>query len=1007
MSHLDAFRVSLLIFFFTILFLGLFLNISILYSMLTSRKIRSKISNFYLISVITASLISCLTSCPYYITSLLPDLPEVTDETRRKYSPHCNAALVFNYSISFCKILSIMLLSLDRFIAIVWPYLYVEKVTKQRAILSLVYVWLQGIGMVMITPFNKGWVRYIGMYGAACGFKWAQGKYEYILPTIALNIFLPTVIIIATNVKVFAVARAHRRSIRKSTVSFNNSGQAQGKLRLVSTLAQAIILMELSEAKTRSNSLRIHVTNSQAQQLGPQKMQATSSQDESRTEPMKRTGPFGPTSTKPLAGTSTHGEKPVRRDHIFKKTRIQPVIATKYKRTMSPVLIYQTRTEPDKRISKSRLADREVVLDVRMLKMNSDEYDDEEATSEVEAPVHKTDNFENYTVNREEPDMAKYIADQNQRKFEQDTEHNSEEPKKLNSTEKKTEMKKYPHNVDTINNGCTIDVEECSEEKACVYDLLKTSAGKQVDDIIITINALKEGSSNSGDLEKNEKCGAEIHKSKHDNDAEITDDEQEGYNQRTSNDDNEKSSVNNGIGDCENLNRSKILPVDDQIIEHQAINKVAYEECSKYEMKTTASENQQFENKDSLHSKNESVYGNRAGGPAKTTTEGGNQIERNKNSSHSKRVRHTEHPILERCPIARFKSRNRIRNESVKRDEILNLHSFNEEELCHLGAPKYMKNTEHPTSQKSPIERFKLQNEISNKSSERDEISRLSSFDGEELCNLSACRYLKNTEHPTPQKSPIERFKLQNKLSNNTSERDEISSLHSFNGEELCNLSACRYLKNTELPTPQKSPIERFKLQNKLSNNTSERDEISSLHSFNGEELCNLSACRYLKNTELPTPQKSPIERFKLQNKLSNNTSERDEISSLHSFKGEEFSNLTASKRLKILSDPLAYNRQSKRLLMRNIQPSLLLSTVLLVFFFIITWLPFALSRVVRLSSKGKIILPEAAITVTAAVTNLDIILNPIIILSTRKGLRRTLIKRMSSLFIKRRPTTM
>eukprot|EP00112_Aurelia_sp_Birch-Aquarium-sp1_P005044 Seg1573.2 transcript_id=Seg1573.2/GoldUCD/mRNA.D3Y31 product="hypothetical protein" protein_id=Seg1573.2/GoldUCD/D3Y31 len=809
--------------------------------------------------------------------------------------------------------------------------------------------------MVMITPFNKGWVRYIGMYGAACGFKWAQGKYEYIVPTIALNIFLPTVIIIATNVKVFAVARAHRRSIRKSTVSFNNSGQAQGKLRLVSTLAQAIILMELSEAKTRSNSLRIHVTNSQAQQLGPQKMQATSSEKKSRTEPIKRPGPFEPTSTKPLTGISIHGEQPVRRDHIFKKARIQPVVATKYKRTMSPVSIYQTRTEPDKRISKSRLADREVVLDVRMLKMNSDEYDDEEATNEVEAPMHKKDNFENYTVNREEPDMAKYIVDQNQRRFEQDTEHNPEEPKKLNSTEVKTEMKKHPHNLDTINNGCTIDVEECSEEKACVYDLLKTSAGKQVDDIIITINAIKEGSSNSGDLEKSEKCGAEIHKSKLDNDAEITDDEQEGYNQRTANEDNEKSSVNNGIGDCESLNRSRILPVNDQIIEHQAINKVAYEECSKYETKATANENQQFENKHSLHSKNESVYGNRAGDPAKTTTEGGNQIERNKNSSYSKRLMHTEHPILERCPIARFKSRNRIRDESVKRDEILNLHSFNEEELCHLGAPKYMKNTEHPTSQKSPIQRFKLQSEISNKSSER----------------------------------------------------DEISSLHLFNGEELCNLSTCRYLKNTEHPTPQKSPIERFKLQNKIVNTSVERDENSSLSSFNGEELCNLSACRYLKSTELPTPQKSPIERFKLQNKLSNNTSERDEISSLHSFKGGEFSNLTVSKRLKILSDPMTYNRQSKRLLMRNIQPSLLLSTVLLVFFFIITWLPFALSRVVRLSSKGKIILPEAAITVTAAVTNLDIILNPIIILSTRKGLRRTLIKRMSSLFIKRRPTTM
>ena len=347
-----------------------------------------------------------------------------------------------------------------------------------------------------------------------------------------------------------------------------------------------------------------------------------------------------------------------------------------------------------------------------------------------------------------------------------------------------------------------------------------------------------------------------------------------------------------------------MLLVDDQIIGPRAISKVAYEKRSKYETKTTASENQQLENKKYLlHSKNESVYENRPGNPAKTTAKKESQTKGSKITLHSKSVRNTEHPMLEKCPIARFKSRNRIRNKSVKQDEIISLSS------CNRG--------------------------------------------------------------------------------------------------ELRNLAACRDVKNTEQPLPQKSPIEIFKSKNRIRSKSIVEDEINSLSSSNGEELCNLSACRYVKNAEYPTPQKSPIERFKSRHKLSNNTSERDEISSLHSFKGEEFSNLTASKRLKILSDPSAYNRQSKRLLMRHNQPSLLLSTVLLVFFFIITWLPFVLSRVIRLSSKGKIILPEAAIIVTAAVTNLDIVLNPIIILSTRKGLRRTLAKRMSSLFIKSRHAIM
>ena len=909
MAPLEALRVSLMIFFFTIFFLGLFLNMSILYSMLSSRKLRNKISNFYLISVITASLISCLTSCPYYITSLLADLPEATDETRRRYSPHCNAALFFNYAISGCKILSIMLLSLDRFIAIVWPYLYVERVTKQRAIFSLVYVWLQGIGIVMLAPFKQGWVRYIGVYGAACGFRWAESKYEYILPALGLNILLPTVIIIATNVKVFVVARAHRRSIRKSTVSFNSSGQAYGKFRLVSTLAQAITLMELSDTDTRSNSPRMNLRNSHAQPLGPQKMKATPSEDKLRTEPIKWTRPFGPNTTNGRTGSFTHdtsnafqmskysGEKRVRRDTVFKNARIQPVIAMKYTRTMSPMSVFQTKTERDKMISESKLADREVVLDVRLLNMNCDADErDISDSKEVEAPLHRKDDPENCTVNREEQVRATDIIVDNQRRYEQDTENNSPE-----LHESSVETKGYL-NVDTINSWCTIDIEEYSEEKVCVYEFLKTSAGKQVEDIIITIKEIKEGSSSSGDLEKSKNYGAESHRSQFDIDTETIDAREAGDNQTISNDDDKKElSMKDGQGDCENLNTSLSLPVDDQTIEHHTIKKVPYEERFKDGTKTTANENQNFENKDLSNSQRKSAYESRARNLAKTTTEKENQTQRRKNTLHSK-LWDTEHPMLEKCPIARFRSRNRIRGESVKRGEII--------------------------------------------------------------------------------------------------------SLHSYNGDETRNLAA-RYVKNTEHPPPQKSPIERFKSKNRMRSNSIIKDEINSLSSSNGDKLCNLSASRYVKNDEYPTPQKSPIERFKSRNKLSNNTSERDEISSLHSFKGEEFSNLTASKRLKILSDPMAYNRQSKRLLMRHIQPSLLLSTVLLVFFFIITWLPFVLSRVIRLSSKGKIILPEAAIIVTAAVTNLDIVLNPIIILSTRKGLRRTLAKRMSSLFIKSRQAIM
>ena len=157
-------------------------------------------------------------------------------------------------------------------------------------------------------------------------------------------------------------------------------------------------------------------------------------------------------------------------------------------------------------MSESKLADREVVLDVRLLSMNSDDDKrDVNDSKEVDTPLHRKDDPESSTVNREEHVKATDIIVDNQRRYEQDTKNNSPE-----LHESSVETKGYL-NVDTVNNWCTIDVEEYSEEKVHVYDFLKTSAGKQVEDIIITINEFKEASSNSGDNEKSENYGAEIH----------------------------------------------------------------------------------------------------------------------------------------------------------------------------------------------------------------------------------------------------------------------------------------------------------------------------------------------------------------------------------------------------------------------------------------------------------------------------------------------------------------
>ena len=201
----------------------------------------------YLISLSNATLFSCFTGGAYYLTSLLIELPEVTRQSRERYRHACKAAIFFNYSMAVCKILSLMLLSLDRFIAIVWPYFYKRNITRMRIICMLLFAWLQAIVTTIPLPLKEEWIQYRGNVGSPCGFNWLNSGYEFVVPFGMLDFVVPSVILIFTNVKVFLVARMQRRSIRRTIKSTGGGDKTQGKLSLVTTLAKAIALMEATE----------------------------------------------------------------------------------------------------------------------------------------------------------------------------------------------------------------------------------------------------------------------------------------------------------------------------------------------------------------------------------------------------------------------------------------------------------------------------------------------------------------------------------------------------------------------------------------------------------------------------------------------------------------------------------------------------------------------------------------------------------------------------------------
>ena len=185
-------------------------NACLLYAILSKKKHRELVSNTYLITLAITDLLASVILAPYNLLSL--NLPEYSASLAEKYSEPCKAGIFFLYAIGINRILALTLMSLDRYFAILHPFLYQRFINRRRAVAMNVFI--VALSCVTNLPMSliPGWVNYDGKPGSPCGFLW-DGKLPYLVPYAILSFCIPLTVLVFSNTKVFFVARKQRRQI--------------------------------------------------------------------------------------------------------------------------------------------------------------------------------------------------------------------------------------------------------------------------------------------------------------------------------------------------------------------------------------------------------------------------------------------------------------------------------------------------------------------------------------------------------------------------------------------------------------------------------------------------------------------------------------------------------------------------------------------------------------------------------------------------------------------------
>ncbi len=213
---------------------GLLGNMAILVSISSRRNLRKKQCNMFIVGLAATDLMTCVFCGPYYIRSL-----HITSFFQNKDFGQifCVVILAVAYSLAINSILSLTLLSVDRYGAIKFPFWYNKKVTKNRCLAAVCFAWIYSILVVLPPAFLQGWVEYENEPGSPCGFQWKNASSWYLGFMVIVNVAAPATVVSLTNIVVFKTARS--QNIKTAPTSIRVDNAAIKTVKLVPTATNA------------------------------------------------------------------------------------------------------------------------------------------------------------------------------------------------------------------------------------------------------------------------------------------------------------------------------------------------------------------------------------------------------------------------------------------------------------------------------------------------------------------------------------------------------------------------------------------------------------------------------------------------------------------------------------------------------------------------------------------------------------------------------------------------
>ncbi|XP_060943829.1 G-protein coupled receptor 26-like [Limanda limanda] len=186
-------------------------NVVVLICFLYNPEIRKQVPGLFILNLTFCNLLLSVSNMPLTLVGLL------TTTGHPGGSVFCQVVGFLDTFLTTNSMLSMAALSIDRWLAVVFPLSYHSRMRHRDAVVALVYTWTHSLCFSIVASC-RSWVGYHHLYASCtlCNVRAKGAGAQFIIFTVALHsltFLLTLVVMCVTYMKVLKVARFHCKRI--------------------------------------------------------------------------------------------------------------------------------------------------------------------------------------------------------------------------------------------------------------------------------------------------------------------------------------------------------------------------------------------------------------------------------------------------------------------------------------------------------------------------------------------------------------------------------------------------------------------------------------------------------------------------------------------------------------------------------------------------------------------------------------------------------------------------